>query len=74
MTINDIIMFGNKENIYLDNEDYLKIFNAIKKNWQDLLYNDNSLKEYLKNNFSKEDYNKIYELFLKYKKKYSSYL
>ena len=74
MTINDIIMFSKSENIILTESEYFKIFGVIKNNWQELLKNDELIKEYLNKNFDKDKSNKIYDVFLKYKKKYSSYL
>lgn len=74
MTINDIIMFSHKENIYLCDSEYLEIFDFIKKNYQFLLDNKIDIKKYLDSKFEMEKSEKIYELFLKYQKKYSSYL
>ena len=74
MTINDVIMFSEKENIYLSEDEYLKIFNAIKEDWKDFILDENLVKKYLDNSFNQEKSIKIYKLFLKYQKKYSSYL
>lgn len=74
MTINDVIMFSKKENINLEYYEYLKIFEKIKNNWKILVKDNNIVKEFLDDNFNKEKSEKIYNLFLKYKKKYSSYL
>ena len=74
MTISDIIMFSHKENIYLEEGEYLKVFNIIKKNWQELIKDENKVKNYLDDNFNQEKKDQIYQLFLKYQKKYSSYL
>jgi len=74
MVINDLIMFSKKENIYLENDEYLYLFNVIKENWSKLINDEELVKIYLTNKFEGEKYNKIYNLFLKYKKKYSSYL
>ncbi len=74
MTINDIIMFSKKENILLTNEEYDKIFNYIKSNWKSLINNQEKVENFLNENFDFEKKDKIYNLFLKYQKKYSSYL
>ena len=74
MDVHDIIMFSHKENIHLSEDEYIKIYEEIKNNWEYYLYNEIKLKNFLDNNFSENDSNKIYEVFLKYQKKYSSYL
>ena len=74
MTIRDIIMFSQREKIYLEETEYLKIYNFIKSNWQYLLKDKNEVKTFLDNNFSRDNSKKIYDVFLKYQKKYSSYL
>jgi len=74
MTINDIIMFSHKENIYLNDSEYLKIYEFIKHNWDSIINNDNLVNDFLIKNFDNEKKDIIYELYLKYQKKYSSYL
>ena len=74
MTINDIIIFANKENIKLKDYEYVKIYNYIKNNWNELIKNDNLIKSFITNNLELEHQKEVYELFLKYKKKYANYL
>ena len=74
MSINEIIMFSEKENIYLNNNEYENIYNFVKKNGYDLITNQKKVYEFLYDNFDADKRDKIYNLFLKYQKKYSSYL
>ena len=74
MNINDIIMFSQKENIFLEENEYLKIYDFIKNNWDKLIKDENLVKNYLNQNFDYEKSKKIYEVYLKYQKKYRSYL
>ena len=74
MTINDVISFSQKENIFLEENEYLKIYDFIKNNWDKLIKDENLVKNYLNQNFDYEKSKKIYEVYLKYQKKYRSYL
>lgn len=74
MTINDVIMFSEKENITLTQDEYLKILNTIKNHWEELINNSDMVKKYLNDNFNNQKSEQIFKLFLKYQKKYSSYL
>ncbi len=67
---NDILYFCNKENINISNKDLDIIYIYIKKYWKIVLKKDpsnifNELKNLLENN----TYNKLIELYNKYKNK-----
>ncbi|MEG0617912.1 MAG: hypothetical protein RR557_01240 [Bacilli bacterium] len=69
----DIVSFGLKNNVILDNKELNNIMKNIKR--VDILdLDDNEYYELIKNNKNKENFNKVYNLFLEYKKKYKSYL
>ena len=74
MTINDVIMFSENENIHLENDEYFKIYEYLKENWEKLIDDEAEVKNYIVNNFNKEKQEKILNLFFKYQKKYRSYL
>ena len=74
MTINDLIMFSEKENIFLEYEEYLKIYDYIKNNWELLLTDETTVERYINNNFDTKNAEKILNLFSKYQKKYRAYL
>ena len=74
MTINDVIMFSENENIHLENDEYFKIYEYLKENWEKLIDDEAEVKNYIVNNFNKEKQEKILNLFFKYQKKYRFYL
>lgn len=70
----DIIDFGLKYNINLNNTETDFIYENIKKNWRELVYGNptpifNELKK-----ISSSNYQKIEELYIEFKNKYKSYL
>lgn len=70
----DIIDFGLKYNINLNNTETDFIYENIKKNWRELVYGNstpifNELKK-----ISPSNYQKIEELYIEFKNKYKSYL
>lgn len=72
---NDIIYFAKKNNIYLSDLELDFVFKTIKCRFKDLL-SDNY--EYIfldaKNYLSKENYDKVCNLFLDYRNKFKNYL
>ena len=74
MNINDLIAFSHKENIYLENNEYLEIYDFIKSNWDIIIKDSNLVKDYLYSHFNGNKSSEIYNMYLKYKKKYSAYL
>lgn len=69
----DIKRFGLKNGINLSSDEIENIYFVIKKpNILDL--NDLEMEELIKNNVSSKNYNKVYNLYLQYKKRYKSYL
>lgn len=75
LTINDINGLAIKNNINLNDSELNFIYNKIKNNYNELLYNDSTnIFNELKNNVSNDNYLKIKELFTTYKNKYQSLL
>ena len=71
-TIND---FAIKNNIFLDKKELDIIYDILKNRYEEVLYDDDSeVRNYLKDNISLENYDKVVNLFDKYKRKYGSYL
>ncbi len=70
LTKDDIINFSNKQNIILQNYEINIIYAYIKKYWK-IIYkgNPSSIFLDLKNNVNPNTYNKILELYGKYKNK-----
>lgn len=70
----DIINFGLKYNINLNNEETEFIYHHIKKNWRVLIYdNPTPIFTELKK-ISPSNYKKIEELYFEFKEKYKNYL
>lgn len=70
----DIIDFGLKYNINLNNTETDFIYENIKKNWRELVYGNptpifNELKK-----IGPSNYQKIEELYIEFKNKYQNYL
>lgn len=75
ITNNDIIMFGSKNNIIVNENEASLINNYIKNNYEEILYGNNiKTKAFLENNFSQEKSTKIFNLLIENKKRYKNYL
>ncbi len=71
ITINDIIYFGEKNNVMIDLGEANLILQTIQKDYQTLLSpNYMSIFEKVKPYLSKQCYDKSLDLFLTYQKKY----
>lgn len=65
----DIINFAKKENFILSNEELDIIYNALKNRYEEIYYNGiNVINEY-KESFTSKTYNKLIEIYDKYKEK-----
>lgn len=74
ITIEDIDKFAKKNNIILNEKELKTVHNVIKKDYMMLINNSEEIFSINKKNFTVENYNKIYKLFNKYKKRYRNYL
>lgn len=72
---NDITSFALQNGIHLTEKETQTLYMLVKEKYEILLYGDaEKVFENFQNHFSKENYQKIKDLFLNYKKKYSAYL
>lgn len=69
LTKQDILLFADKNNITLTNEEVDIIFNVIKKDWQELLHNPNKIFNNIKSQVSLTTYNNIIYFYNLYSKK-----
>lgn len=70
ITLNNINDFAKKEGIFLINNEDKIIYNYIKKYWKVFLYdNPDNIFNKLKHEISNNTYNKIIEVYNKYKNK-----
>lgn len=75
ITKNDLFNLLKKKDIYLSDNELDYLYNCLKKNWYDFLYNDPTLIfNNIKNNINNDNYNKLYNLYIWAKEKYSFYL
>ena len=74
LNIDNIKTFLNNNNIYLTNNENIILYNEIKKNWEKVLNNDESSIFELSNKIDKDNYQKLYKLYLFYKEKYKNIL
>ena len=68
LTKQDILLFADKNNITLTNEEVDIIFNVIKKDWQELLHNPNKIFNNIKSQVSLTTYNNIIYFYNLYSK------
>ena len=75
ITISDINRFALNNNISLNNNELNLIYKYVKNDWKTILYgNYNSTLNDLKNKIDINKYNKIEQLFYKFKSKYQNLL
>ena len=75
LTIEDVNNFALKNNVNLSNDELEFTYSFVKKNWQNVLANPNSLNlERYRHMYSEENFLKIQKLFREYSIKYKNYL
>ncbi len=75
LSIGDVNLFLNKNNINLNRQELEFTYTYIKKNWNQILSDPNSFNfENYKNVYTSINYNKLSNLINEYRAKYSKYL
>ena len=75
MSINDVYKFAEKNNVELTDNEANVIFDAIKEDWETLVFgNHNVILDKNKNKLNENLIKKIEELIVAYKNKYSELL
>ena len=75
MTTSDIEDFARKNGIVLANDELELVYRHIKNDWRTIVYgNPKPILEELKNKVDNLTYQKIENLYIEFKNKYSSYL
>ena len=75
ITQTDIDNFARKNNIFLNEEELAFTYAFVKKNWQTVIANPNSLNlDRYQDKFSEENLIKIKKLFKEYSIRYKNYL
>ena len=75
ITVNDIKEFALKNNINITNDEANYLLKLIKREWYQIVFgNPDKVLLELKNHFSPDKYQQLYQLYQMYKNKYSHYL
>lgn len=74
LTLDQIREFGSKNGINISDTEYQFILDLVQGNFEDLLTNENKYLSMIEEKINPEEFNKIKELYLKYKEKYKGYL
>ena len=75
LTKNDLTYYALKNNINLNDQELDYIFATIKNDYKILLSNDyETVFKDVKDHLSNDNYNKVYNLFINFRKKYQNYL
>lgn len=72
---NDIENFALKENIILDDEELNNIYNYVKSNYKNIIYNDpEKTLNNIKKAFNNKTYLKVEKIYLKYKDRINNFI
>ncbi len=74
LSLDKMNSFLKQNDIILNNEESSFLINYIKENWYQLIYKPDKHLDIIKENISYNNYNKLYELYIRYKKQYINYL
>lgn len=74
LTMQDVKNFANSNNVILNQEQLIYVYDLIKNNWEQILNNDTYVLVKLKQEFDSNTYKKIEKLYYEYKAKYQNYL
>ncbi|MFQ8643042.1 MAG: hypothetical protein ACLU8V_06235 [Oscillospiraceae bacterium] len=75
ITINNINDFAIKNNINLNEKELNVLYDVTKNRFEEVLYkDDSSVKSYLKEHLTSENYDKIVKLYDEYRAKFGGYL
>ncbi len=74
LTIDNINDFAQKNNINLNKKELNVLLEVVKNHYQEILNGNDTIKDYLKEHLTKENYDKVITLYNEYKEKYQGYL
>ncbi len=73
--INNINDFATKNNIFLSKKELDTLYSVVKNRYEEILYGDDSLvRDYLCQNLTEENYDKVINLYEEYYSKFGNYL
>lgn len=74
LTVDKLKDYALKNNINLNDSEIEFLLNLVKENYDDILINDEKYLKMIKDKFNVTEYEKIKNIYLEYKSKYSEYL
>jgi hypothetical protein len=74
LTLDELKQFGTKHGINIGNDEYQFILDLVQHNWEDMLQNENKYLDMVEEKINPEEFKKIKDLFLEYKRKFKGYL
>ncbi|MBQ9071539.1 MAG: DUF2624 family protein [Bacilli bacterium] len=74
LSVDKLNEFGIKNDIHLTNNQLEYLLNLIQNNWEDILKDETKYLDELQKNVSRDNFIKIKELVIYYKKRYKGYL
>ena len=74
LSLDKMNSFLKQNDIILNNEESSFLINYIKENWYQLIYKPDKHLDIIKENISYNNYNKLYEIYIRYKNEYINYL
>nr|MBP3258788.1 hypothetical protein [Bacilli bacterium] len=75
ISIDGLNILLTKNDIYLNNDELNILYKYLKNDWYTFIYNDPTpILNDIKNRFTPDNYNKLYELYILAKEKYKNYL
>ena len=74
LTLDELKQFGTKHGINIGNDECQFILDLVQHNWEDMLQNENKYLDMIEEKINPEEFKKIKDLFLEYKRKFKGYL
>ena len=75
MNIEDLNILLIKNDIHLNDNELNVLYNHLKNDWYTFIYEDSTqILNDIKNSFTPDNYNKLYNIYINAKEKYKNYL
>ena len=74
LTLDELRAFGEKHDINISDTEYKFILDLVQRNFEDMLVDENKYLNILEERINPKEFEKIKDLYFKYKNKYKNYL